>query len=193
MSTQLLLLLKFSLLGLLYLFLFRVVRAVWAELADPVTSDAAPSSGPPPSGPSLFGPTPSVPFPTAPASSAGVPLAEPPTGAVPRPVPSSAPQPAPALPTSVVVVAPTTLAGLTHPLGVDPVVVGRSAACDLTLDDSFVSQRHFRLAPDGAAGWIVEDLGSTNGTWVDGQRITGRRRVGAGMRLGAGGVVVELR
>lgn len=192
MSTQLLLLLKFSLLGLLYLFLFRVVRAVWAELGDPVTSDAVPASGPPPSGPSLFGPTPSAPPASAPASSAGVPLAEPPTGAVPRPV-SSTPQPALVLPASVVVVAPTTLAGLTHPLGVDPVVVGRSAACDLTLDDSFVSQRHFRLAPDGAAGWIVEDLGSTNGTWLDGQRITGRRRVGAGMRLGAGGVVVELR
>ena len=47
-------------------------------------------------------------------------------------------------------------------------LVGRGEGCDLALDDARVSRRHARLAPfDG--GWRVEDLGSKNGTLVDGE------------------------
>jgi len=50
----------------------------------------------------------------------------------------------------------------------DGCLVGRGEGCDLALDDARVSRRHARLAPfDG--GWRVEDLGSKNGTLVDGE------------------------
>jgi hypothetical protein len=55
------------------------------------------------------------------------------------------------------------------------VVVGRSSSCDVTLGEPTVSRRHVELrALDGS--WLAVDLGSTNGTWLLGQRL-GRARV----------------
>jgi hypothetical protein len=51
-----------------------------------------------------------------------------------------------------------------------PVTVGRAEDNDLVLGDPVVSRRHARLEPDGQ-GWRVVDLGSTNGTWVNGVRL----------------------
>jgi len=51
------------------------------------------------------------------------------------------------------------------------VQIGRSADCQLILDDDYVSTRHARVVA-GDNGFYVEDLGSTNGTYVNGQRIT---------------------
>lgn len=53
-------------------------------------------------------------------------------------------------------------------------VVGRHPAADFVLDDKLASRRHFRVYPFQGS-WVVEDLGSTNGTTVNGQRI---QRVG---------------
>ena len=50
------------------------------------------------------------------------------------------------------------------------VVVGRDEACDVVLDEAGVSRRHARLDP-GDGGWHVTDLGSANGTWVNGTRL----------------------
>ncbi len=50
------------------------------------------------------------------------------------------------------------------------VVVGRDAGCDVVLEDAGVSRRHARLDP-GDGGWHVTDLGSANGTWVNGARL----------------------
>lgn len=66
-------------------------------------------------------------------------------------------------------------------------LVGRSRICDLQLEDRRVSGEHaiFRWTADG---WQVRDLGSTNGTWIDGKRLHAGRtaKVGRGMRIGFG-------
>lgn len=71
------------------------------------------------------------------------------------------------------------------------VVVGRSADCDLRLQHAGISRRHCRLEPDDA-GLRVEDLDSTNGTYVDGRRV-GEETVEAGQELAFGPLVAEVR
>ena len=77
------------------------------------------------------------------------------------------------------------LAGTVVPLGTSPITVGRAADSTLVLQDDYSSSRHARFFPSDGQ-WIVEDLGSTNGTWIDRTRITGPTvlRVGAKVRVG---------
>jgi pSer/pThr/pTyr-binding forkhead associated (FHA) protein len=83
-------------------------------------------------------------------------------------------------------------AGTSIPLGTGPITIGRGQDATLVLTDEYASAHHARLAQrDGQ--WWVEDLGSTNGTYVDGVRITGPRPVAAGMPIRVGKTTVELR
>jgi len=52
----------------------------------------------------------------------------------------------------------------------DSFTIGRAQECDIVLDDRFLSRHHTRVFRD-AGGWLVEDLGSRNGTWINGGRI----------------------
>lgn len=62
--------------------------------------------------------------------------------------------------------------GISADLAEGTIQIGRSADCQIILDDDYVSTRHARVLADSSGGWYVEDLGSTNGTYVNGQRIT---------------------
>ncbi|HWJ10471.1 MAG TPA: FHA domain-containing protein, partial [Nocardioides sp.] len=62
----------------------------------------------------------------------------------------------------------------------------------IRLDDDYVSTRHARIVSSGGQ-WYVEDLGSTNGTYLGSQRITQPVPVGLGSQVRVGKTIVELR
>jgi len=74
--------------------------------------------------------------------------------------------------------------------GEGDLVVGRGPGCAVALSDDSVSRRHARLVfRDGA--WIIQDLGSTNGTIVNGERV-GRCRLELGDRVRLGDQLLEI-
>jgi pSer/pThr/pTyr-binding forkhead associated (FHA) protein len=73
-----------------------------------------------------------------------------------------------------------------------PLEVGRDESTDLALDDEQASRRHARISAQGDLA-LVEDLGSTNGTYVNGQPIEGPRVLRPGDRIRVGLTVIELR
>ena len=90
------------------------------------------------------------------------------------------------------VVTDGSLRGTTLTLGQAPVLIGRAPECTLVLDDDFASARHARLFPQDGV-WLVEDLGSTNGTFLGGARVTDPTRIEAGVPVRVGRTVLELR
>lgn len=77
------------------------------------------------------------------------------------------------------------LAGSAIPLGTAQITIGRAPDSTIVIDDDYVSSRHARIYPSEGA-WIVEDLGSTNGSWIDRTRITAPTVLppGAPLRIG---------
>ena len=71
-------------------------------------------------------------------------------------------------------------------------VVGRGPECELRIEDTYASQQHARLFGKNGA-WYVEDLGSTNGTFVNDQRLAAPAMVQPGDRIRVGTTVLELR
>jgi pSer/pThr/pTyr-binding forkhead associated (FHA) protein len=162
-SEQLLNILKLCLLALVYLFLVRVLRAVWAEVKVPAQADAGRRRGR--RGPATPAPTP------APAPAKG------------RKTRGS--------PTELVAVESSGQSGRRYPLG-DEITVGRAAGCQVTVDDTYVSQLHARVfTRDGQL--FVEDLGSTNGTYLNRVKVAGPMVMQKGDRLQVGNTVLEVR
>lgn len=84
-------------------------------------------------------------------------------------------------------------AGRRMPLGPDPVTVGRDDDCDLVLLDQGVSRRHVQVAPGASGlGATVTDLGSINGTWVEGKRIERETELSPGQLFEAGDVALSV-
>lgn len=148
--------LKFCLLALLYLFFFRVLRAVTVEMNPPPALERA---GP----------------------------GRPPAGAPPKPGRRQARKQV----NQLTVVAPDILRGRSFPL-VDEMTVGRAAGCTVPIpEDTYASQIHARVYRREDQTW-VEDLGSTNGTFVNDARIASATAVRRGDRLRVGGTVMEI-
>jgi len=72
------------------------------------------------------------------------------------------------------------------------ITIGRAGDATLVLSDDYASSRHARLFPQNGQ-WIVEDLGSTNGTYLDRQKVTQPTPVPAGVPIRIGKTVLELR
>ncbi len=147
-------LLRYVFLAVLYIFVWRAVKAVYLELrpegrrARPARRPAATPSRPPP-------------------------------------------RRAKKAPNRVAVVDGSPLKGKTFELG-DEMVIGRAEKCHLILDDTYVSQVHARIfARDGA--YMLEDLGSTNGTYLNRRRITSPAELQRGDQLKIGKTVMEMR
>ncbi len=75
--------------------------------------------------------------------------------------------------------------GKTLDLGSAPILVGRSSSCHVVLDDGLVSRRHGQFTASATAA-AVEDLGSVNGVYVNGERISGYKKLLDGDRVQIG-------
>jgi len=73
-----------------------------------------------------------------------------------------------------------------------PILIGRGSDAAIKLDDDYVSTRHARIAASGDQ-WFVEDLGSTNGTYIGTVRITQPTTITLGTQVRIGKTILELR
>jgi hypothetical protein len=167
MSSALLTFLKYIFLAVLYLFFLRVLRAVWSELRDPDAIAAGAGAG---AGAAEGGGPAGAPFPSvggAPPAARLVPIAR------------------------LVVLDPPERAGQGYPLS-EEITIGRAPGCAVSLpDDTFVSQLHARVF-HRESEYFVEDLGSTNGTFLNGQKVGAPVALRVGDRLQIGNTALGL-
>jgi hypothetical protein len=119
-----------------------------------------------------------------------------PAGATPRPEakpkkPAKSKPPRRGSPTHVAVLEGAN-AGERIGLDAAPLLIGRGPDAAIRLDDDYVSTRHARIAASGDQ-WFVEDLGSTNGTYVGSARINQPTTLTLGSQVRIGKTVLELR
>jgi len=167
MTDQALDILKLALLALLYLFFARVLWAVWSEVRQPAQRTAMPAAP--------------VPHPDS-SLTLGRRDVKPPRGKR-------------GMPARLVILEPKDRKGTTFAIGATPVSVGREPDNTVVIpDDAFVSARHATVATvQGDAGprVAVADLGSKNGTYLNGVRVTQQHTVEVGDRLQIGYTVLE--
>jgi len=84
------------------------------------------------------------------------------------------------------------LAGTRITLGEQPITIGRAEDSTLVITDDYASARHARLVPR-AGQWLLEDLGSTNGTYLDRTKVSGPTSVPLGVPIRIGRTALELR
>lgn len=92
---------------------------------------------------------------------------------------------------TLVVLEPSALEGRQFSI-VGDTTIGRAAGCNISLDDTYISQLHARVSPSGGS-LFIEDLGSTNGTYVNRERVTAPVMAEPGDRIQLGGIVMEIR
>lgn len=120
------------------------------------------------------------------------PAAAPPGGPVPSGGDPAALRTDPEVTQAAMVVTAGPLRGTSLTLGSTPILIGRAPECTLVLDDDYASNRHARVY-EREGEWMVEDLGSTNGTLVSGRRIEGAVPFRPGAQVRIGRTEIELR
>jgi hypothetical protein len=166
LTDQLLFLLRLGLLAIVYLTFFRVLRAVWVELRT--------------------------------ENRAAVPVLVPAAMPATKGASSHAGAPPPAAPVDddsevgsrLVVLTPPAVAGQVFELQAET-TIGRASDCAVVIDDARVSKVHARIF-ERDDRWVVEDLGSTNGTLVNDHVLDHPENVGPGDRIQVGEHVLEL-
>lgn len=118
------------------------------------------------------------------------PAAKPAAGAPVTDRPSARPRRG--VPTRLVVTSGS-LAGTSVALTGTQITLGRAHDSTIVLDDDFASSRHARIYPDATGQWVVEDLGSTNGTYLDRTKINGPTPVPLGVPIRIGKTALELK
>ena len=183
MTDQLLSVFKICLLVLLYLFFARVLYAVWSEVRSPKRNNTGAGG-----------------IPHVPVGSVAPSVQAPP--ATVQPIMQTVPSRRAQVPetrstrlgrgqvSKMIVIEPRARKGASFLIG-DELTIGRSDGCTVTItDDEFISQVHARaFVTDGQA--FVEDLGSTNGSYHNGSRLTGPVALQRGDRLQIGNTVLE--
>lgn len=168
MSEAQLNILNYALLALLYLFFARVLWAVWSEVRGPRLGVQQPQGQPR-------------------TADATTPASRP---AAPAPNPAKATRAKRGTPSRLMVLEPKVRKGSAYALGGE-LTLGRAASCSIGLpDDTFASQLHTRVYLRDGAVW-VEDLGSTNGTHVNGRRLAAPVQLATGDRLQIGSTIFE--
>jgi pSer/pThr/pTyr-binding forkhead associated (FHA) protein len=163
--------LKYVLLALLYLFFARVLWAVWSEVRAPQGGINVQARAIAPTDPTVAAPSPVT---SPPPGKRAVRASKGKRGNIGR----------------FVVIEPKLTKGTVYAIG-DETTIGRAATVSIGMgDDSFVSQLHARVYRD-AGSTMIEDLGSTNGTYLNGKKLTAPERLTTGDRVQIGSTVFE--
>jgi len=178
-----LLVLRFAFLAVLWLFVFVIVFALRSDLFGQRvrTVPTDPKVG-------ASGPT----TPTVPAAAAAAPAAP---GAFTEVIghAGGGQQPAAASGTPTrLVITEGSREGMEMPLGGGPITIGRSSESNVVIRDDYTSTNHARLDLR-ADGWVLSDLESTNGTFVDGQKVTAPVTIAERTPITIGTTTFELR
>jgi len=170
MSELTLTVIRLGLLALLWIFVFGVVVVLRGDLyGTRVLTRVAPKPPPRPTR-----------EPVAKAAQATGPITPKPSRAAGKRIPT------------MLTVTEGSLTGTTVSLMENGVLLGRNPECTLILDDDFASGRHARIFRR-EAGWFVEDLGSTNGTFLGSTKLTQPMPLEVGSILRIGKTIFELR
>ena len=172
MSDLTLLVLRVAFLALLWVFVFAVVYALRSDLfggrVRRMPAEAAAAAPVPASAPPAVQSMPSAPT----------------TGTGPGRTVQAPP--------SMLVITSGGKAGLEIPLGSEPLTIGRASDAGLQIRDDYTSTHHARLLLWGSE-WVVQDLDSTNGTFVDGRRIDSPTPIQPGVPVKVGATTFVLR
>jgi hypothetical protein len=180
MSDLTLLILRIAFLALLWVFVFAVVYALRSDLFGGRVRRLAEQ--------------PSFQAPVAPAQAPPAVQSLPTTPVTPGAGSASLafPHPQPSGPATRLVITSGGKAGLEIPLGTEPLMIGRASDAGLQIRDDYTSTHHARLLLWGS-DWVIQDLDSTNGTFVDGARIDSPTQVPIGTPVKVGATTFELR